>query len=190
MRLLLAILLLSSLALAEGDSKKAAHDFQQGLKVQKKDPQKAFELFHQAADLEPKNAEYATARELARQQLVYAHIERGNQFLSAAKRAEAQDEFRIALALDPTNDFALQRLRDLAPPEAQPSHELRLASQSRQIDLEPASGRKTYHFNGDSRAFLEQLGRDFKVTVQFDDTFISRRVKLDLDDVDFNTALQ
>src|SRR3954470_2421485 len=190
MRLLLAILLLSSLALAESDSKKAAHDFQHALKIQKKDPQRAFELFQQAADLEPKNAEYATARELARQQLVYSHIQQGNQFLSEAKRSEAQDEFRIALALDPTNDFALQRLRDLAPPNAPPSHELRLASQSRQIDLYPAAGRKTYHFNGDSRAFIEQLGRDFKVAVQFDDTFISRRIKLDLDDVDFNTALQ
>src|SRR4051794_37852742 len=190
MRLLLAILLISSLALGENTAKQAAHGFRQGLKLQKKDPQRAFELFQQAADLEPKNAEYATARELARQQLVYAHIQRGNQLLSAAKRAEAQDEFRVALALDPTNDFALQRLRDLAPPEAQPSHELRLASQSRQIELYPASGRKSYHFNGDSRAFIEQLGRDFKVAVQFDDTFISRRAKLDLDDVDFNTALQ
>src|SRR3954462_1504007 len=130
MRLLLTILLLSSLALADGDSKKAAHDFQQGLKVQKKDPQKAFELFQQAADLEPKNAEYATARELARQQLVYAHIQRGNQFLSAAKHAEAQDEFRVALAFDPPNDFALQRRGVFPPPQAPPSHELQLASRS------------------------------------------------------------
>src|SRR3954470_20582310 len=138
MRLLLAILLLSSLALAESDSKKAAHDFQHALKIQKKDPQRAFELFQQAADLEPKNAEYATARELGRQQLVYSHIQRGNQLLSAAKRAEAQDEFRIALAFDPTNDFALQRLRDLAPPESALLPLLQRAAQSSEIELHPA----------------------------------------------------
>ena len=102
MRLLLAILLLSSLAFADRDAKRAAHDFRQGLKLQKKDPQRAFELFQQASDLQPKNAEYATARELARQQLVYSHIQEGNRLIAAAKPAEAQDQFRIAVALDPT----------------------------------------------------------------------------------------
>src|SRR3954467_4883945 len=113
MRLLLAILLLTCIVCADDASQQAAREFREGLKLQKKDPQRAFELFQQAADLEPKNAEYATARELARQQLVYSHIQQGNQLLSAAKPAEAQDQFRVALALDPTNDFALQRLRDL-----------------------------------------------------------------------------
>jgi general secretion pathway protein D len=189
MRLLLAILLVSTLAFGENDAKQAAHDFRAALKLQKKNPQRAFELFQQAAGLEPKNAEYATARELARQQLVYSHIQRGNNFLSAAKAAEAQDEFRVALALDPTNDFAKQRLRDLAPAEAPPSRESTIASQSSEIELHPAPGRKSFHFNGDSRAFLEQLGRAFNVTVQFDDSFISRRARIDLDDVDFYTAL-
>src|SRR5256885_15924568 len=124
MPLVLAILMISPHANGENTAKQAAHDFRQGLKLQKKDPQRAFELFGQAADLEPKNAEYATARELARQQLVYVHIQQGNRLLSAAKPAEAQDEFRVALALDPTNDFAIQRLRDLAPTQAPPSREL------------------------------------------------------------------
>src|SRR5436309_12747453 len=99
MRLLLTILLLSSLATGENTAKQAAHDFRQGLKLQKKDPQRAFELFRQAADLEPKNAEYATARELARQQLVYAHSQQGNRLLPAARRSEAQDDLRGTLAL-------------------------------------------------------------------------------------------
>ena len=190
MRLLLAILLLSSLATGDNTAKQAAHDFRQGLKLQKKDPQRAFELFRQAADLEPKNAEYATARELARQQLVYAHIQQGNRLLAAAKPAEAQDEFRVALALDPTNDFAIQRLRDLAPPQAPPSRELQTVSQSAEIELHPAAGRKSFHFNGDSRAFIEQLARAFNLSVQFDDSFISRRARIDLDDVDFYAALE
>ena len=189
MRLLLAILLLSGLAVADNDAKQAARDFRQGVKLQQKDPQRAFELFVSASDLEPKNAEYATARELARQQLVYSHIQQGNQLLSAAKRSEAQDEFRVALALDPTNDFALQRLRDLTPPDAPLSRGLQLAAGSTEIELHPAAGRKSFHFNGDSRAFLEQLGRAFNVVIQFDDTFISRRVRIDLEDVDFYTAL-
>src|SRR5207248_6032436 len=41
-----------------------------------------------------------------------------------------------------------------------------------------------------TRAFLEQLGRAFNVTIQFDDSFISRRARIDLDDVDFYTSLR
>src|SRR5438270_14050988 len=97
MRLLLAILLLSSFAVADNGAKQAARDFRQGVKLQKKDPQRAFQLFQSASDLEPKNAEYATARELARQQLVYAHIQEGNRLVSADKRTDAQNELRLAL---------------------------------------------------------------------------------------------
>ena len=189
MRLLLAILLISTLALAENDAKQAARDFRQGVKLQKKDPLRAFDLFRQASDLAPKNAEYATARELARQQLVYSHIQQGDRLLASGKLADAQNEFRAALELDPTNDFALQRLRDLAPPDPLPSRGLQRASASSEVELYAASGRRSFHFNGDTRAFLEQLGRAFNVTIQFDDSFISRRAKIDLDDVDFYTAL-
>lgn len=190
MRLLLTILLISTFAVADNDVKQAKRDFREGVKLQKKDPQRAFELLRQAADLAPKNAEYATARELARQQLVYSHVQEGNRLLASGNSAAAQDEFRAALELDPTNDFALQRLRDLAPPDQLPARALQIAAQSSEIELRPAPGRKSFHFNGDTRAFLEQLGRAFNVTIQFDDSFISRRARIDLDDVDFYTALQ
>lgn len=190
MRLLLAILLLSTLALADNDAKQAARDFREGVKLQKKDPQRAFELLRHATDLAPKNAEYASAREFARQQLVYLHIQEGNRLLAAAHPAEAQNEFRAALELDPTNDFVMQRLRDLAPPESPQARDLQLVAWSSEIELRPATGRKSFHFNGDTRAFLEQLGRAFNVTIQFDDSFISRRARIDLDDVDFYTALR
>src|SRR4051812_33334379 len=188
MRLLLALILLTGVVFAD-DAKQAARDSSQGVNLQKKDPQQAFELFQQAADLAPTNVEYATARELARQQLVYAHIQQGNQHLAGNESEEALNDFRSALQLDPTNDFALQRVRDLAGPEL-PSRALQLVSQSREIELYPAAGRKDFHFKGDTRAFLEQMGRAFNVAVQFDDTFISRRAKIDLDNVDFYTALQ
>src|SRR5437763_14846926 len=136
MRLLLAILLLSGIVFAD-DAKQAARDFRDGVNLQKKDPQRAFELFQQAADLAPKNAEYATARELARQQLVYAHIQEGNQFLGAARSEDALNQFRAALQLDPANDFALQRIRDLTAPESLPSRTLELVSESREIELQP-----------------------------------------------------
>src|SRR3954467_4588371 len=161
MRLLLAILLLTCIVCADDASQQAAREFREGVKVQKKDPQRAFDLFQQAADLAPKNAEYATARELARQQLVYSHIQQGNQLLASGRSEDALSEFRGALELDPTNDFALQRVRELVPPDPPLSRTLQLVSQSREIELRPSVGQKDFHFKGDTRAFLEQLGRAF-----------------------------
>src|SRR5256885_5799794 len=189
MRLLFAILLLTSTVFAD-DAKQAARDFHQGLKLQQKDPQRAFEFFQQAADLAPKNAEYATARELARQQLVFAHVQQGNALVAAGKSEDALNEFRLAVQFDPTNDFALQRIHDLVPPDPPPSPALQRVSESREIELEPAAGRQNFHFAGDARTFFEQLGRAFNISVQFDDSFVSRRAAIDLDNVDFFTALQ
>src|SRR5207248_349919 len=72
----------------------------------------AFDLFQRAASLNPNSAEYLTAREIARQQIIYGHLQSGNADMLAGNQVHALGEFRSALQLDPTNDFALQRLRD------------------------------------------------------------------------------
>ena len=75
-------------------------------------PEAAFEKFEQASQLDPRNVEYVTAREFARQQLVMEALERGNKAMQAKNEVVATAEFRQALEYDPTNEFARQRLND------------------------------------------------------------------------------
>ena len=158
--------------------------------MQKKDPQRAFQFFQHAADLAPKNVKSATARELARQQLVYAHIQHGNQHLAAQRIRRALNEFRAALELDPTNDFALQRVRDLAAPE------LRLRTSCGWLAIErDRAAPRPWAKDLPLQRRLSRLYRAARVATSkspFSSTtaFVSRRAKLDLDDVDFYTALQ
>src|ERR1700724_2597181 len=63
------------------EMKQARASFSRGLKLQEKAPDEAYEQFKQAADLVPRNVEYMTAREVARQQLVYNPTQRGNSAL-------------------------------------------------------------------------------------------------------------
>lgn len=49
---------------------------------------------------------------MARQQLIYEHLERGNTELQKGQQVEALADFLNALQLDPDNQFAQQRLRD------------------------------------------------------------------------------
>src|SRR6266545_1965400 len=79
------------------DQKKAKAAFSRALKLQEDDLNQAYEQFARAAELVPRNVNYMTAREVARQQLVTKHIERGNAELESGKQVEAMADFRSAL---------------------------------------------------------------------------------------------
>ena len=59
--------------------------------------QEAYDLFQQAARLDPANTEYLTTREVARQQLVFDRLQQGNQQMLAGKQTQALAAFRSAL---------------------------------------------------------------------------------------------
>src|SRR5258708_4717815 len=62
------------------DRKRAKQEYSKGLKYQLEHRNDdAFEAFEEAATLVPKDVEYQTAKELARQQRITEHLERGNQ---------------------------------------------------------------------------------------------------------------
>src|SRR5947208_2972544 len=93
--------------------KEAKAAFSRGLKIQQKEPDQAYREFERAANIVPRNVEYVTARELAKQQLVSNYIQRGNRDLEAGKKAQALADFRNAMNLDPGNQFAQQQLVDV-----------------------------------------------------------------------------
>ncbi len=106
-------------------------------------------------------------------------------------------EFRQAIEIDPKNEFALQRLQDTLPPFIDPrtsaaplSHALTVVSESRPPVLAPTSVRREFHFKGMSRNLLEQVTSLYGLKAMFDDSAQSRPVRMDLEDVDFFTAVR
>jgi general secretion pathway protein D len=209
-RILIGIVLLCSLAAYAGDSpsavprgmpgpvsakerKAAQHAFSRGLKLRAAGKnQEAFDLFERAASLNPASTDYLTAREVARQQLVYDHLQRGNQEILAGRQTKALAEFRSALNLDPSNEFAQQRLRDVLSewaPEAASAH-AKVLAQANTIQVEPESGGRDFRFRGDSRTLLQQVAAAYGVSATLDDSVVSRRVRFDVDNVSFATAMQ
>jgi hypothetical protein len=99
------------------DRKQAKNAFARGVKLQNSEHlEEAFAQFDQASKLVPQSAEFLTARERVKAQLVFNHVERGNALLiesspAGSSRAQAAGEFRTALDLDPDNQFARERLR-------------------------------------------------------------------------------
>jgi hypothetical protein len=177
---------------SKADLKKSKAAFSRALKLQKAERfDEAYEEFDTAARLVPKNVEYVTALAMVRQQLVFDHLQRGNQDLGNGKLVEAQAEFRSASFLDPENEFAQQRLRDSMAEWAPKISPTPLAvAESPELRVVPSPAVHEFHFRGDSRALLEQVAAAFGVSAEFDESVVSRRVHFDIESVDFYTAMR
>jgi len=169
----------------------ARRDFEKGVKLKSSGKlDQAYEKFDKAAELSPHNLNYITAREFTRQQLVMQALERGNKAMLESKEIVAMAEFRRAAEYDPTNDFAIQRLRDSLPPEMEPaSQSMRVVEQSTPIELQPSEAHHDFHYRGDARSLLTQVSQAYGVVAEFDDSVKPARVRFDIQDVNFATAM-
>jgi hypothetical protein len=174
------------------DVAKAKHVFKVGMKLKASGKlDAAFEKFEQAAELAPHNAEYLTAREFTRQQLVMEALKQGNQAMLDHNEIVAMAEFRRALEFDPTNDYALQRLSDSLPlDEPTPGQSMRVVEQSAPIDIQPTAKHHDFHFRGDAKTLITQVTQAYGITAQFDNSVQQPRVRFDIEDVNFATAME
>jgi tetratricopeptide (TPR) repeat protein len=174
------------------DIKAAKQAFARGLKLEKsQNLDQAFYEFEEASRLVPQNVEYVTAQEITRQRLAGLHLERGNRDLNDGRQVEALAEFRTALNLDPQNEFAQQRISDaLGPVPVHTASPPQVIASTDAISAKPIDGSHDIHYRGDSRGLLTAVAASYGLTVIFDDNFPSRRVRFDLENVDFSAAIQ
>jgi general secretion pathway protein D len=174
------------------DLKAARQAFARGLKLEKSQHlDEAFYEFEEASRLVPQNVEYLTAREITRQHLAGMHLERGNSDLLNGRQVEALAEFRTALNLDPQNEFAQQRIRDaLGPVPEHTAGPPQVVASADALTAKPIDGHHDIHYSGDSRGLVTAVAASYGLTVVFDDTFPSRRVRFDIENADFGTAMQ
>jgi general secretion pathway protein D len=177
---------------SKADLKKSKIAFSKALQLQKAEHfDEAYVEFDTAARLVPKNMEYVTALALVRQQLVFDHLQRGNDDLTKGNMVEAQAEFRSASNLDPENDFAQQRLRDsLTEWNPKATGPARVVAEAASVQVFPNAAPQEFHFRGDSHALLTQVAGAYGISAEFDENIPSRRVHFDIDSVDFYTAMR
>jgi hypothetical protein len=174
------------------DVAKAKRQFKAGVKLKLAGQMDAaLEKFELAAELAPHNVEFLTAREFTRQQLVMQFLKQGNQAMLDHNEIVTMADFRRALEYDPTNEYALQRLRDSIPLDEEPvSRNMRVVEQSIPIEVQPAAKHQDFHFKGDGKGLLTQVAQAYGITAQFDDSVPQKRVRFDIEDVNFATAME
>src|SRR5947209_7599140 len=175
------------------DLQLAQKDFNHALELQKQGHmEEALQDLIEAASLAPANLEYVTARELLRGQIAAGYIDKGNLLAEVGNNQHAAGQFRAALSFDPQNGYAQQRLRDVAPVDDDPEkqHVLQLLASVDEVEITPRPGKQGFHVHGDSRALYDAIGKAFGVIMSYDQGMATRRVRFDVDDLDFYQAME
>lgn len=173
------------------EAAEAKRQFQAGVKLKSKGHlDAAFGKFSSASELDPRNITYVTAREFTREELALVALKQGNQAMQKNNEIVAMADFQRALHYDPTNDYAMQRLRDSMPEQEAAAQQISVVEQSLPIELQPDPKHQDFHFRGDSRALLTQVARDYGITAEFDDSVKNLHVLYDIQDVNFATAMR
>jgi len=172
------------------DLKKAQKAFEKGDAAEKKeDWQSAFEAYREAVRLAPGRLEYLQRLDVVRSRLVQRHIDQAEREAAVGDIGKARQEMRSASALDPDDTIITERIRELR--RLAPDIPLEVPENiSQEVRIEPGPGKFSLHIKGDTRSAYEQVARLFGLEVSFDPDLRVRPVRLDADDLDFESMMR
>jgi len=180
---------------AGGDRRRAVKLFLEASKLFEKEQfEEAMRRYQQAAALDPSNANYALAAELARSHAVTSLIQ------AAAKdrlRGEASAEraaLEHALALDPRNIQVTEHLHELGDDalrgQSSPLYEQAASTLSEGPALASVAGVHSFHIHADQRQVIQQVFKAYGVDATVDDSVHLTQIRLDVDDASFKQAMR
>src|SRR5213594_22594 len=166
--------------------------------------EQAYEYYKQAYDLKPKDLAYRAAYERLRFYAGASHVKRGQLLRDSGKLDEALAEFQKAVEVDPSSPIAQQEIRrtqqmiDAAkapgPKAAAPAPsglQQRVQEAQGPVELAAISNIPiTLKLTEDSKVIYETVGKLAGINVLFDPDYTSRRIKIELNGVSLEEALE
>jgi general secretion pathway protein D len=166
--------------------------------------EQAYDYYKQAYELKPKDLSYRASYERTRFLAGASHVHRGQLLREAGKLEEALGEFQKAAEIDSSSFIAQQEIRRTqqmidaakgpAPPSAAPppgALQKRLEEAQGPVDLAPISNVPiTLKLTEDTKVIYETVGKLAGMNVLFDPDYTSRRIKIELNGVSLEEALQ
>jgi general secretion pathway protein D len=163
----------------------------------------AYEYFKQAYDLRPKDLRYRSSFERLRFKAAATITHRGELLLDQGKLQEALAEFQKAVQIDPSLFVAQQELQrtlqkinnETNPPPHAAGPPTALEKEIREaggpVELAPISNVPiTVKLTEDSKVIYQTIGQLAGVNVLFDPDYTSRRIKVELNGVTLEDALE
>ncbi len=200
-----AVLLLVVLTLVPAiarDKAKTLYDKGQDAEA-RQNYEQAYEFFKQAYDLKPKDLRYRASFERLRFKAAATIVHRGIGLRDQGKLDEAVIEFQRAAQIDPSLFTAQQELKKTLemihdqknpPPQAAGppnSLERKIREASGPVELAPISNVPiTVKLTEDSKVIYQTIGQLAGINVLFDPDYTSKRIKVELNGVTLEDALE
>jgi general secretion pathway protein D len=198
------LLIFTVAAFANSADKKAKALYQKGQQAQaRQDYIAAYNYYHQAYQLNPSDLTYRSSYEYVRFLASAAYVHQGELLMDGGKLQEALTAFEEALAIDPSSFIAQQmsnKVRDMiqkalnpnaTPPTPETMLEKRMQEATGPVELAPISQTPiTLRLTEDAKTVYETIGRLAAVNVLFDPDYVSKRIKVDLNGVTLQQALE
>jgi general secretion pathway protein D len=165
----------------------------------------AYDFYKQAYEQKPRDLAYRTSYERTRFLAAASHVHRGQLLREAGKLQEALTEFQKAAEIDSSSFIAQQEIRrtqkmidagNAVPPSAAtppPPTGLQKRVQEAQgpVDLAAISNVPiTLKLTEDTKVIYETVGKLAGINVLFDPDYTSRRIKIELNGVTLQEALE
>ena len=166
--------------------------------------EQAYDFYKQAFNLKPKDLSYRASYERLRFLAGASHVHRGQLLREAGKLQEALAEFQKAAEIDSSSAIAQQELKRTqqmidaasgAPHAATPAFhselEERVAAARGPVELAAISNVPiTLKLTEDTKVIYETVGKLAGINVLFDPDYTSRRIKIELNGVTLEEALE
>src|SRR5580700_5251400 len=199
-----AAVLLVVLAILPAIADKAKTIYEKGQDAEaRQNFEAAYEFYRQAYDLKPKDLRYRTSFERMRAKAAQTVVHHGVVLREQGKMEEALAEFQKAAQIDPSLFSAQQELkrtlqmmndaRNPPPQAAGPPGSLRrkISEAGGPVELAPISSVPiTVKLTEDSKVIYQTIGQLAGINVLFDPDYTSRRIKVELNGVTLEDALQ
>ena len=203
-RVLALLLIFGTLPAVATDKAKAL--YKQGLDAEmRQDYVTAYNFYHQAYELKPTDITYRASFERVRFFASAAHVHNGQLLEKSGKLQEALTEFEQAIAIDPSSFVAQQEANKVRralqqadhpgqPPPgeaAKSSLHKRMEEAAGPVELAPISNTPiTLKLSEDTKTVYETIGKLAGINVLFDPDYTSRRVRVELNGVTLQEALE
>jgi len=200
----LAVLVTAATVLSAADSAKSLYNKGKDAEA-RQNYEQAYDYYKQAFNLKPKDLWYRESYERLRFLAGASHVHRGQLLREAGKLQEALAEFQKAAEIDSSSFIAQQELKrtqqminaaagGAGPRAVVPPHselEQRVEAARGPVELAAISNVPiTLKLTEDTKVIYETVGKLAGINVLFDPDYTSRRIKIELNGVTLEEALE
>ncbi len=151
--------------------------------------EEAMRGYEQAAKLDPTNADYPLAVNVARSHAVTALIQAAAKDRLRGDPAASRAALAQALELDPENPQVKEHLNllgdDALLGQSRPLYEQSSTTLGETLELVPTRALQSFHLRLDGRQMIQQVFKAYGLQATVDDSVRATQVRLDLDNVGF-----